>query len=1342
MKKIVISVLLSFFFLISTHVYGDTWTTPVISENTTWYKNNTSGDGVYIIDLLNDTLIVSPGIVLTIEPGVTVKFHDDIQFFVYGTLTAEGTESDSIIFTLDDQTGSAEEWGGIKLLADSTSNKLIYCRIEYGDADIYGGEAPDDAKNGGAVFCGHNINDSTEIKHCLIRNNKAYEGGGGIFCSGASSPVIDNNIIKGNSAGYYGGGIGVKGAGLGVFSSPSIINNIIIENKADVQGGGGIGFLSSSIVTAYNNLIYKNESPSGTGGGLFIFSSSTNLVNITNSVVWGNTANSDEQIHGVFNVTYSDIEDSYSGEGNIASDPAFNDPANYDFHFEANSPLVDGGTNSDAPAVDFDGVSRPFDGDRDDEATVDIGPYEYINTAPVITSSPVTTAVEDELYTYTVIADDPDAEEVLTFSLLEAPGFLSIDGLTGEISGTPATDDDAGDHTVRVQVADLNNAADTQLYTLTVSAVNDTPIVSDIPNQTIAEGGIFTTIALDDYVDDEESADSEINWSYSGNTELTVSIASNHIATISMPNEDWYGGETITFTATDPGGLSDSDPAIFTVTNVNDAPVVSQIPNQEIQEGAAFATINLDNYVDDIDNADSEITWTTSGNVELSVSIDTNRVATITPPDLDWNGTETIVFKATDPGSLSDSTSASFTVTPVNDAPVVSGIPDQTIVEGGSFLSITLDDYVDDVDNADSEMTWTYSGNVDLIVTIAANRVATVAPPHEDWFGNETIIFTAEDPDGLADSDSAIFTVTNVNDAPVAVDDSAETDEDTQVIISVLSNDIDVDNDPLTVQSVTSPLHGTAVIYQDTAVTYTPNADYFGADSFSYTMIDGNGGSAEAVVTVTVTAMNDAPVVSDIPNQTIQEESAFTTISLDNYVEDVDNADNEMTWTYSGNTELTVTIDGNRIAAIGLPSSDWNGSETITFTATDPGSLSDSDSAVFTVMGSNDAPVVSGIPDQSIVEGSAFTIINLDNYVEDIDNADSEMTWTYAGSVELIVTIDTTNRTATITPPNPDWNGSENIIFTAADPGALSDSDTASFTITAVNDAPVVSGLPALSFNEDDSLVYNVANWYPYVEDADNADSTLTYNVSSGKNVSAVSGLGVYVFKAAANWFGNDTLQLIVSDGELADSADFIVTVKPVNDAPQIVDLPESVEFSNDSSAVLIMNDYAVDIDTPDSLLFWIFETNNDSLVLHYDSSSTQLTLTAPGFSGDVELICAVTDDSSASAIDTIIVKVGKITGIDHGLANTIPATYKLYQNYPNPFNPKTNIKFDLPKSGKVKIIVYNILGQSVATLFDGYKPAGSHTVKFNAANLSSGLYFYQIQTKGYNKIRKMILMK
>ena len=96
---------------------------------------------------------------------------------------------------------------------------------------------------------------------------------------------------------------------------------------------------------------------------------------------------------------------------------------------------------------------------------------------------------------------------------------------------------------------------------------------------------------------------------------------------------------------------------------------------------------------------------------------------------------------------------------------------------------------------------------------------------------------------------------------------------------------------------------------------------------------------------------------------------------------------------YGGNTELTVSIDVNRIATIGIPSAEWNGSETITFTATDPGLLNASDLAGFTVSAANDAPVVADIPDQTVAEGLTFTTINLDDYVTDIDNLDSEISW-------------------------------------------------------------------------------------------------------------------------------------------------------------------------------------------------------------------------------------------------------------------------------------------------------------------------------------------------------------
>ncbi len=190
------------------------------------------------------------------------------------------------------------------------------------------------------------------------------------------------------------------------------------------------------------------------------------------------------------------------------------------------------------------------------------------------------------------------------------------------------------------------------------------PVVSDIADATIAEGGSFATINLDEFVADPDNLDTEISWTVSGNVNLSVSIDVNRVATITVINPEWNGSETITFTATDLGSLSGSDPATFTVTAVNDAPVVGDIPGQTVGEGTALGTIDLDTYVTDPDNLVTDINWTASGNVNLSVSISPSHVATITVIDPEWNGSETITFTATDPGPLSDSDPATFIVTP------------------------------------------------------------------------------------------------------------------------------------------------------------------------------------------------------------------------------------------------------------------------------------------------------------------------------------------------------------------------------------------------------------------------------------------------------------------------------------------------------------------------------------------------------------------------------------------------------------------------------------------------------------------------------------------------------
>jgi photosystem II stability/assembly factor-like uncharacterized protein len=91
---------------------------------------------------------------------------------------------------------------------------------------------------------------------------------------------------------------------------------------------------------------------------------------------------------------------------------------------------------------------------------------------------------------------------------------------------------------------------------------------------------------------------------------------------------------------------------------------------------------------------------------------------------------------------------------------------------------------------------------------------------------------------------------------------------------------------------------------------------------------------------------------------------------------------------------------------------------------------------------------------------------------------------------------------------------------------------------------------------------------------------------------------------------------------------------------------------------------------------------------------------------------------------------------------NSTPVAFKLSQNYPNPFNPSTKINYSIARSGIVKITVYDVLGKVVKTLVDEKETPGSYTVEFNAVNLSSGIYFYRLETDGFTDVKKMILLK
>ena len=83
-----------------------------------------------------------------------------------------------------------------------------------------------------------------------------------------------------------------------------------------------------------------------------------------------------------------------------------------------------------------------------------------------------------------------------------------------------------------------------------------------------------------------------------------------------------------------------------------------------------------------------------------------------------------------------------------------------------------------------------------------------------------------------------------------------------------------------------------------------------------------------------------------------------------------------------------------------------------------------------------------------------------------------------------------------------------------------------------------------------------------------------------------------------------------------------------------------------------------------------------------------------------------------------------------------------MYQNYPNPFNSNTVIHFELPKEAQVSLIVYDLLGQEVNELVSEKREAGSYDVQFDGSMLTSGIYFYRLQTEDYNNTRKLLLLK
>jgi Ca2+-binding RTX toxin-like protein len=283
----------------------------------------------------------------------------------------------------------------------------------------------------------------------------------------------------------------------------------------------------------------------------------------------------------------------------------------------------------------------------------------------------------------------------------------------------------------------------------------------------------------------------------------------------------------------------------------------------------------------------------------------------------------------------------------------------------------------------------------------SATRTFSGTPSNMD-VGNAAIRVTATDTGALSASNGFELTVINTNDAPIAGNDSFSVNEDQVVEIArqaLVDNDFDVDptDDILTIVSVQDGQHGSVSLDENEKASFTPDADYHGPASFTYTVVDGKGGSATATVNLTVTPENDAPRVGiAIGSHTATEDSSYTFQLLFDAFADVDNDSLGYAFSLADGSPLPGWLAFNGVRTItGTPRNEDVGAIEIKVTASD-GLQSISQQFALAVQNTNDAPFVSSpVADRTTVERQAFAFAVPATTFADLDGGD---TLTYAAS--------------------------------------------------------------------------------------------------------------------------------------------------------------------------------------------------------------------------------------------------------------------------------------------------------------------------------------------------------
>ncbi|MGS2724450.1 retention module-containing protein, partial [Porticoccus sp. GXU_MW_L64] len=619
-------------------------------------------------------------------------------------------------------------------------------------------------------------------------------------------------------------------------------------------------------------------------------------------------------------------------------------------------------------------------------------------------------------------------------------------------------------------IDDGQGGTDTATVSIAVNAANDAPVAVD---DTVTTDEDTPLNNIDVLANDTDQDGDPLSVTNATATNGTVTI--NPDGTLNYtPNNNFNGVDTVTYTVDDGNSGTANGTLTVTVNPVNDAPELTFTPGSVTEDSALDGSVVGTFTATDPDGTPS-VDFAPGSNDDGYFAIDGNNIVlTQTGADFVNNGNllpqvSLIATDDTDP-TLTDTASGTPSVL-LNNDPTITNSDSNSVAEdnnlnvaagaGGvldndsdqdNILAISSYQVAGDVTIRNAGDTTTISGVGDFVLNSDGSYSFD---PVADFNGDVPVI-TYTTNTGM--TDTLTLSVSAVNDAPEAVDDSAViTNEDTPVTtVNVLANDSDVDGDDLTITTATAT-NGSITINADGTLTYTPDANFNGSDTITYTIDDGNGGSDTATVGVTVTAVNDPTTVGGDTSGSGEEDAGAITGTLT--ASDADGLADGTVFSITGlASNGSASIDPATGAWSYTPNPDYNGGDNFTVTITDDAGNSVTQVIAITVTGEDDSVADSATTDED-------NAVNIDVLANDnFEAADAAVTAVTDGANGSVVI--ETDGTVTYT-PDANFNGSDSFTYTVTSADGTAETETVNITVTAVNDPTTVGGDTSGSGEED-----------------------------------------------------------------------------------------------------------------------------------------------------------------------------------------------------------------------------------------------------------------------------------